>query len=428
LNSCGSFSKVERPPVPKNPCAGSSVWQPLQVAIPSVAGWSRKVARPFSWGCVSELSSSRIGFGGSVSASAKRAKAHVVVREGALVAPQEAVEGDVERLEGELLVEGEGVALERSPGAIAAPVHRAVVREAAQGLGRHRALHRVEGQRVPDRPDRVRTGGHDVVGVAEVPAQAVEVPEHMAAGARRLAVARREPGVVEEAPALADLGRLGIVERVSGQLGAARRVDHLHGIVEAREHVEAVARLVEGEARRPPSAHLDVIGGGGHEAVRRDLEGVEDADLARAESGDVERSVARDRHAEGRGEARLFDPGGHRVGAVAVGQRGDVLVQVAPQHHGAVDDADPRLVEVAPHAAGGDARPLEPDLVAGVGLTHVEDVRRRIDRHAEDHGADVGEGLRLDGRVREGVEPEHVEVREVEAHGRGPVPAQLVEP
>ena len=31
LKTCGSSSKLEKPSVPKKPCAGSSTWQPLQV-------------------------------------------------------------------------------------------------------------------------------------------------------------------------------------------------------------------------------------------------------------------------------------------------------------------------------------------------------------------------------------------------------------
>ena len=63
-------------------------------------------------------------------------------------APEQAVKADVELLERRALVEGAAVGLRArrvvAAGAVAAPVHRAVVGHAAQALRRHRPLHRVE--------------------------------------------------------------------------------------------------------------------------------------------------------------------------------------------------------------------------------------------------------------------------------------------
>ena len=86
-----------------------------------------------------------------------------------------------------------GSVAEEAVDAIAAPVQRAVGRHAAQRLRRHRALHRMEGRRSRQERDRLRLrcSADRGVGVAEVPGQAVEVAEDVAARAGGLAVARR---------------------------------------------------------------------------------------------------------------------------------------------------------------------------------------------------------------------------------------------
>ena len=58
-------------------------------------------------------------------------------------AAEQPVERDVELLERRVLVERVAARVVAA-GAVAAPVHRAVVRHAAQALRRHRALHRME--------------------------------------------------------------------------------------------------------------------------------------------------------------------------------------------------------------------------------------------------------------------------------------------
>src|SRR5690349_23649648 len=76
-------------------------------------------------------------------------------------------------------------------GAVATPVHRAVVGQAAQALRRHRALHRVEDGLHEPPGDQVLQGAEEgpgvvhlhLVWVAEIPGQAVEVTEHVAARA-----------------------------------------------------------------------------------------------------------------------------------------------------------------------------------------------------------------------------------------------------
>ena len=96
---------------------------------------------------------------------------------------------------------------------------------------------------------------HDVVGVAEVPSEAVEVGEDVAAGARGIAVARGEARVVEKVPAVDDARGLGVVERDVRLLVAGRGADDREGVVEARQHVELRAALVEDDARRAAAAH-----------------------------------------------------------------------------------------------------------------------------------------------------------------------------
>ena len=96
-----------------------------------------------------------------------------------------------------------------------------------------------------------------VVRVAEIPGQAVEVAEDVAARARRLAVAGGEGGVVEEAagrrrrwPARDCRAAL---ERRAPRL-LVERVDDRDRVVEAGQHVEAVVGLVEHQAGRAAAA------------------------------------------------------------------------------------------------------------------------------------------------------------------------------
>jgi len=98
--------------------------------------------------------------------------------------------------------------------------------------------------RVAARPEAegIRIVEDRVVGVAEVPCEAVEIAEDVARGARRLAVAGREVGVVEEAASVDDAGGLRIVERDVVDLDARRRVDDGNAVVEAGEDVQPAAR------------------------------------------------------------------------------------------------------------------------------------------------------------------------------------------
>ena len=106
------------------------------------------------------------------------------------VPPEEPLEGHGEVVEGVGLVAGGAAGLGAGVGPevpvepVAAPVEGPVGRQTAQGLGRHRALHRVEG-----RPRRCPTGTRlgcsplldHRVRVAEVPRQAVDVAEDVTA-------------------------------------------------------------------------------------------------------------------------------------------------------------------------------------------------------------------------------------------------------
>ena len=194
--------------------------------------------------------------------------------------------------------------------AVAAPVQRAVGREAAQRLRDHRALHRVEGGL-----------GARCPGAAAV--FAVTTSSGLPRSQARLSMSPKmwqlehdasplpevEHGVVEERPArrrstpARDCAARGSasVARVAGSITA-------HRVVEAREHVEAVVGLVEHEAARA-AAGRDVV-----RARRRrvvvGLEGrvlerrrAEHADLRRAERGHVDGSRGRHDHLERRREA-----------------------------------------------------------------------------------------------------------------------------
>ena len=169
-------------------------------------------------------------------------------------------------------------------GAIAAPVHRAVIGQAAQALRHHRALHRVgdgiEGlprdQVDQDAGKRPGVVEHRRVRVAQIPGQAVEVAEHVAARTGRVAVARRERCVVEEPAAGHHARRLGVVRLHVRGLGPRGRVDDRDRVVEPRQHVELASILVEDDAGGAAAADVDVARGARHERVVLELRRGED--------------------------------------------------------------------------------------------------------------------------------------------------------
>ena len=93
--------------------------------------------------------------------------------------------------------------------------------------------------------DRHRVGAHVEVGVAEVPGELVLVAEDVAARAGGLAVRGGLHRVVEHRPPLHHRLRLRIRERERRLLAPGRQIHDRHRVVEAREHVEPVVRLVE---------------------------------------------------------------------------------------------------------------------------------------------------------------------------------------
>ena len=113
---------------------------------------------------------------------------HVRLREDR-IAPEQIGKRAIELRERRALVERPVVRLGArrvvAAGAVAAPVHRAVVRHAAQALRRHRALHRVEDgvHGLPrDQVDERAVEGAGVIDhlgvrIAEIPGQAVEIKQ-----------------------------------------------------------------------------------------------------------------------------------------------------------------------------------------------------------------------------------------------------------
>ncbi len=183
--------------------------------------------------------------------------------------PHQPFEGIGEVAERQIGVEG--ICTELPDRAIAAPVHGAGVDQAAQGLGRHRPLHRMKvldvagavdlrNQELGGRTenDRDRALLDRAIRIPQIPGQAVEVAEDVAAGARRLAVGGGVYGVVEKGATLDHLGGLRVVELQVLHLGAAEKIDDRDRIVEAGEDVEPLPRLVEGETAGATAAHLEI--------------------------------------------------------------------------------------------------------------------------------------------------------------------------
>ena len=350
---------------------------------------------------------------------------HVAARKRSL-APQQSVEGDDEVAEGLVLVVGRGA--EEAVAAVSAPVHRTAVLHAAERLGRHRALHRVEDVGLTDavqsrrrdrrlKLDQHRIVGQHVVGIAEIPPDMVHVPEDMTRGARGFAVARADSRVVEEGATIDDGGRLLIRELPMLELELARQVDHRDAVVEARVDEESLIGLVENEAGRSSARHVDVAAGErlGIEGVGFESRGREYADAARAEGRDEERrAVAGDGHFEGRRQAVILLRG---IESGIPGERAvvDVFVQVAREDARAVDQRNPRLGEMALDGRGaGDPGALELGQVLRVRIRDIELSGDGVDGHVEERrpharmGACLGEGRRI--------ELEDVEIGQVEAH------------
>src|SRR5262249_49356081 len=149
--------------------------------------------------------------------------------------------------------------------AVAAPVHRPVVRHATQALRDHRALHRMELGGDDRRPSdeveedlasgfwcrEVEVRDHRSIGGAKVPGQAVDITEHMAASTGRVTMARGERRVIEEAAPVDDTYRLGVIHRDVAYLSAGHGVDDRNRIVKTRQHVEPVCTGVEREPGGP---------------------------------------------------------------------------------------------------------------------------------------------------------------------------------
>lgn len=301
-----------------------------------------------------------------------------------------------------------------------------------------------QGAEPPGR-DRLRVAVEDrrAVRIAEIPSEIVRTAEDVAARARRLAVARREPRVVQELAADAHARWLWIVwQRDDRDLaaGKCRGVDDRDGQIEAREHVEPVARFVEHQARGPAARDRDLVRGARREAVGLELGRREHADRARAESGDIEhRARAVDRDTERRRKAARG----------CVGRRGlrrrqavvDVLVQVARAHRprDRIDHRHAILVQVPAR------RPLrkrrkcrergaaadEAGLVARLGVGHEEVAVGGIHSHVEQDRSDVSE--RHDGCLETCgssvcLDREDVLIGQRERHERGPIPVRVVLP
>ena len=218
-------------------------------------------------------------------------------------------------------------------GAVAAPVHRSGAGHAAQALRRHRALHRMERAAAAD-AERVRIGDDGAERIAEVPRQAVEVAEDVAARAGVVAVSRRAERVVEEAAAdLRRRRRRIVAQRHDRGLRARRAVgvaDHRDRVVDAIHDVEPVVGGVEDDAARAlPDRHELLADGARFQRV-----GVDRRDLAGAEAGDEQRlPVGRERHVHRKREALV-------ALRLRAGRDAEVHmpVQVARRRRGAVDD------------------------------------------------------------------------------------------
>ena len=285
--TCFGFVPViaTKPSVPKKPCAGRSTWHSTgtreQVAALLLGRGQRVVERAH-----------RIG--------RRRDRQHEVgerlhLRLGSgPVAAEQVREGAVELEERRALV-ARVDARHESAGAIAAPVHRAVRRHAAQRLGRERTLHRMEVRR--RRSTYCRGSGSGSAsrppsGSPRSHARSSTSPKTWQLAHDASPLLDVERGVVEERPPRDDARRLRIVAAApAAGLAPVVASSTSTAFVEARQDVEPAARLVEHEAARAAArdARCARDGVGRRTCPCLERGGVEHADACRAERRDVER-------------------------------------------------------------------------------------------------------------------------------------------
>ncbi len=234
------------------------------------------------------------------------------------------------------------------------------------GADERRDQREVEGERARDRRD-------DVVGIAEVPGQAVEVAEDVAAGAGRVAVAGGDGRVVEERPPLDHARRLGVEHRDVATSRRWRTSTTEMRVVEAGEHVEQAAARVERQPGRAAAGHRDLVRLRRDERVVLELARREDADLARAERRDVAASCRPGVTTISVGKARLL--------AASSGVPSWLKSMCLLRCRGVtcpvrgIDGGDAALGEVTANRSRGrplrraeGVVPFEPHVVAGVGV------------------------------------------------------------
>ena len=300
-------------------------------------------------------------------------------------------------------------------GAVTAPVQRPGADEPAQGLGRHRPLHRVELRQAEVERERLRRRvRHHATRVAEIPGQPVGVAVDVARCARHRAVAR-ELAVVEELAALAQARwhRVPGRDRHLAEDRVGRGVDQGDGVAEPVEHVEHALRRVQRQRPRPAlvtGVDLRSRGAADLDSRQNGAVVVEHADAIGALRGDVDAPGGGvDRDAERLGQRRRQRL---RVRQLAVV---DQRVEIDRRHRRRTTGRDPRDATVDGVAA---QRRLEPHQVAGLGVGDPQITRRRV------HGdAGVGRADRVEvarHRERRGVDLGDVVIGQREGHDAGP--------
>src|SRR5947209_7753691 len=130
--------------------------------------------------------------------------------------------------------------------------------DAAQGLGSHRSLHRMEEgwSKAKKTADRIWHRLNCALGIAEVPGNPVPMAICVATPARQIALCR-QTGIVKKTSPATDSGRLRIeANRCRDNLRARGGVDDADTLVKAIQHVEQVSLLIECQSSRT-LAHCD---------------------------------------------------------------------------------------------------------------------------------------------------------------------------
>ena len=170
-----------------------------------------------------------------------------------------------------------------------------------------------------------------------------------------------------------------------------------------------------------------MAGSGGIVAPGLQVRGGDGGNAVGAESREIECVTVRaDHHLLGLGQAQGLVA--RRQGRTLRQREVDMRIEVVGSHRAAPDHADALFGDIAAHAAGGSAGPLEADPVAGLGVADVDCAGSRVAGDVEQHCAQPLLAAQQAWRAGHGIQGKQVQIRQVEEYLVRPVAAGFIDP